>query len=423
VSSGRALHGANFDLRSSQLYLDTRRILGPDVIPTLAFITVLGKSMKKHDSSHLGQRSGLAQAAPEAASGNGNLTSDEIVGDAPGKQGPEPIQAAISVIIPAYNEEAAVTSQIMSIQEVLRSHGIEHEILVVDDGSEDKTGDKALAVGARVLRKPQNQGYGAALKTGIVAAEYDTIVMIDADGTYPPDQIPDLVNELQTADMVVGARTGNDVQIPWVRRPAKWLLGLLANRVSGQSIPDLNSGLRSFRRDCVRQYFSILSNKFSFTTTITLALLADDYRVVYHPINYYRRVGKSKITPRNFVDFTILVLRMAMLFQPLRIFVPLAFSCSLLGVLKAIADIVTVVSRSGGIGMSIFQQPIMSTSSVLLLLGGLHILLIGMVADGVLRRIGQGNRHMAPSHAVLSHEVRSNLDGQESDPESYKRQA
>ena len=154
---------------------------------------------------------------------------------------------------------------------------------------------------------------GLLIKTGIVAAEYDTIVIIDADGTYPPDQIPHLVSKLETADMVVGARTGTDVHIPWVRRPAKWLLGLLANRVSGQSIPDLNSGLRTFRRDCVRQYFSILSDKFSFTTTVTLALLADDYRVVYHPINYYRRLGKSKVTPRNFVDFTILVLRMAML--------------------------------------------------------------------------------------------------------------
>jgi hypothetical protein len=350
--------------------------------------------MMKQKQSGPGLESAVAQSDPETT-GNGNLA-----------------QTPVSIVLPAYNEEDAVASQIKSIREVMQSHGLSHEVIVVDDGSEDATAEKATAAGARVQRKPENRGYGAAIKTGILAARYDTIVIIDADGTYPPDQIPHLVGKLQTADMVVGARTGAEVRIPWVRRPAKWLLGILANRVSGQSIPDLNSGLRAFRRDCVKQYFSILSNKFSFTTTVTLALLADDYRVVYHPINYYRRVGKSKITPRNFIDFTILVLRMAMLFQPLKIFAPLAFACILLGIAKAAADVVTVASRAAVIDVSILQQPIMSTSSVLLLLVGLQILLIGMVADGVLRRIGQGNRDLAPSHAVLSHEVRPGPPGE-----------
>lgn len=373
--------------------------------------------MKKHEPSHLGQRSGLTQAAPEPASGNGNLTSDEIVGDALGKQRPEPIQA-ISVIIPAYNEEDGVGSQIVSIQQVMQSHGLRHEIIVVDDGSEDATAKKATEAGARVLRKPQNQGYGAAIKTGIVAAAYDTIVIIDADGTYPAEQIPELVNKLETADMVVGARTGDNVHIPWVRRPAKWLLGFMARRLSGQLIPDLNSGLRTFRRDSVTQYFSILSNKFSFTTTVTLALLADDYRVVYHPVNYYERVGRSKIRPRNFIDFAILVVRMAMLFQPLKIFTPLAFLCIMLGVVKAVADLATVLSRAPVWDLSLFQHPMLSVSAVLLLLVGLQILLIGMVADGVLRRIGQSNRNLVPSHAVLSHELPGNLHRREDAPES-----
>jgi glycosyltransferase involved in cell wall biosynthesis len=352
---------------------------------------------------------GLTQTAPQDALGNG---------DPRAKSDPPPIAAAISIIIPAYNEESAVAAQVTSIRKVMFSHGLTHEIIVVDDGSRDKTAQRAIEAGARVLQKPQNQGYGAAIKTGIVAATYDTIVIIDADGTYPPDQIPALVSKLDTADMVVGARTGSDVHIPWARRPAKWLLGLLANRVSGQSIPDLNSGLRTFRRDCVRQYFSILSNKFSFTTTVTLALLADDYRVVYHPINYYRRLGKSKITPRNFLDFTILVLRMAMLFQPLKIFVPLALSCSLLGVFKAIADIITVYSRTAVVDIASMQQPMLSTSAVFLLLGGLHILLIGMVADGVLRRIGQDNKHLVPSHAILSYELQPKLQADPPDQNS-----
>jgi glycosyltransferase involved in cell wall biosynthesis len=297
-----------------------------------------------------------------------------------------------------------------------------NEIVVVDDGSEDQTAEKALRAGARVVRHPENRGYGAAIKTGIVAAKYEVIVIIDADGTYPADQIPDLVTKLETADMVVGARTGSRVHIPYIRRPAKWLLGWLATRIAGKPIPDLNSGLRAFRRDCARQYFSILSNRFSFTTTITMALLADDYHVVYQPINYYQRVGKSKITPRHFMDFMILVLRMAMLFQPIRVFLPLAFGCSSLGMLKTIYDIVTSFLRMPTFSWSILYQPLLSTSAVLLLLTGLQLMLIGMVADGVLRRISQNNKPMVPSRAILLPPSHSKLQvGEEEAPWSVKK--
>ena len=224
--------------------------------------------------------------------------------------------------------------------------------------------------------------------------------MTDADGTYPADEISTLLAKLDAADMVVGARTGAEVHIPAIRRPAKKFLGWLAGCIAGQAIPDLNSGLRAFRRESVKQYFSILSNRFSFTTTVTLALLADDYLVAYHPINYYRRVGRSKVTPRHFMDFTILVLRMAMLFQPLKVFAPLAFLCGLLGGLKVFYDIATIFARAASVDWSLFYQPVLSTSAILLLLVALQLLLIGMVADGVVRRIGQQNRSLAPSHAI-----------------------
>jgi len=318
------------------------------------------------------------------------------------------VEMFISVVLPAYNEEAAVGAQVEAIRGVLSTHGMINEIIVVDDGSEDQTAEKALRAGARVVRHPENRGYGAAIKTGIVAAKYEVIVIIDADGTYPADQIPGLVTKLETADMVVGARTGNQVHVPYVRRPAKWLLGWLATRISGKPIPDLNSGLRAFRRDCIKQYFSILSNRFSFTTTITMALLADDYHVIYQPINYYQRVGKSKITPRHFMDFMILVLRMAMLFQPIRVFLPLAFWCSFFGMLKTIYDIMTSFLRMPTFSWSILYQPLLSTSAVLLLLTGLQLMLIGMVADGVLRRISQNNKPLIPSHAILVPEPFSN---------------
>jgi glycosyltransferase involved in cell wall biosynthesis len=324
----------------------------------------------------------------------------------------------VSVVLPAYNEEGAVGPQVEAIRRVLSAHGIINEILVVDDGSEDKTAGRALRAGARVVRHPENRGYGAALKTGINDAKYEIIVMIDADGTYPADQIPSLVSKLEAADMVVGARTGEEVRIPWIRRPAKWLLRWLAIHVTGQAIPDLNSGLRAMRRDCVKQYFPILSNRFSFTTTVTLAMLADDYRVIYHPINYYQRVGRSKIVPRNFLDFAILVLRMAMLFQPLRVFLPLAFWCFGLGTAKVIYDIVSLFQRTMTFEWSLLFQPVLSTSAILLLLVGLQLMLIGMVADAVLRRISQHHRPMAPSHAILVPGSNVNPEGERDEKSS-----
>lgn len=306
----------------------------------------------------------------------------------------------VSVVIPALNEEKGVGDQIRNIARVLNAEGIPYEIIVVDDGSTDRTAEQAAQAGARVLRHLENRGYGASLKTGIDAAQFDTIVISDADGTYPSDQIPALVAKLETADMVVGARTTNVSHVPFVRRPAKWMLGKLANQIAGRNIPDLNSGLRAFRRECVKQYFPILSNQFSFTTTSTLALMADDYRVVYHPIDYYPRVGESKIKPRHFMDFMMLVLRMAMLFQPMKIFVPLALTCAGLGIAKVLFDILSYIPRTGEFSWSFLFQPVLSTSAVLLLIVGLQLLLIGMVADGALRRIAQHNGPLVPSHGV-----------------------
>jgi glycosyltransferase involved in cell wall biosynthesis len=305
----------------------------------------------------------------------------------------------VSVILPVFNEEAAVGDEILRIRQVLAARGIPHEVIVVDDGSADRSGERAAAAGATVLRHVENRGYGAAIKTGMAAASHDTIVITDADGTYPADQIPELVGQLSTADMVVGARTGDDVHIPLVRRPAKWVLNWVATRVAGRKIPDLNSGLRAFRRECARQYLTILSNRFSFTSTITLAFLADDYRVVYHPINYHRRIGRSKITPWHFMDFLMLVLRLAVLFQPLRVFLPLSLVLGGLGVLKTIYDIFSLFPRTSASGWNILYQPVLSTTAILFLLVGFQLLVVGLVADGVLRRIAQ-RQPLVPSRAV-----------------------
>ncbi len=307
----------------------------------------------------------------------------------------------VSVVLPVFNEEGAVGAEIQKIQRVLESRGFVHEIIVVDDGSADESGARAAEAGAGVIRHIENRGYGAAIKTGMAAARYDTIVITDADGTYPADQIPELLAEMDTADMVVGARTGAEVHIPLVRRPAKWVLNWVATRVAGRKIPDLNSGLRAFRRECANQYLSILSNRFSFTSTISLALLGDDYRVVYRPISYFPRIGKSKITPWHFMDFMMLVLRLAVLFQPLRVFVPLATAFTTVGVLKAIYDVFAFLERNRAQSLESFLvQPLLSTTAVLFLVIGLQLLVVGLVADAVLRRIAQYHTPV-PSRAVL----------------------
>ena len=152
----------------------------------------------------------------------------------------------VSVIIPAYNEEGAIARQVETVRQVLLAGGYQFEIMVVDDGSSDRTGEEALKAEARLIKNIENLGYGASLKAGILAAKHDIIVIIDADGTYPPEEIPTLVADLEFADMVVGARIGEKVHVPLIRQPAKWFLRVLAERIAEQPIPDLNSGLRAF---------------------------------------------------------------------------------------------------------------------------------------------------------------------------------
>jgi len=291
------------------------------------------------------------------------------------KTSPE-IPLPVSVVVPAYNEEEGVASQIKAIRRVLEIHDITHEILVVDDGSQDATAEQAGQFCDTVIQHPENRGYGAALKTGINAAQYDTIVIIDADGTYPTDAIPEMLTHAQTYDMVVGARIGNNVKIPLTRKPAKWFLGKLASYLAGQAIPDLNSGLRVLKRSTVKKFYHILPSGFSFTTTITLALLCNDYFVHYHPIDYFQRVGKSKIRPSHAYHFGLLILRTIVYFNPLKVFLPLGSILFL-----------------GGTGKFIYDLFIgnLSESAVMGFLGAFIIWAIGLSSDQI-ARFGSGDR-------------------------------
>jgi glycosyltransferase involved in cell wall biosynthesis len=283
----------------------------------------------------------------------------------------------LSVVIPAFNEENGIGAVLQELDATLRRHGISAEYLVVDDGSEDGTATAAAAAGARVLQHRSNRGYGASLKTGIRAAHHEIIAITDADGTYPSEAIPEMLRRLEHADMVVGARIGKRVHIPLVRRPAKWLLNCVANYVSGAHIPDLNSGLRVFRRNVVMQYFSILPDQFSFTTTITMAMHCDKYAVRYVSIDYRERTGKSKIVPWDAGSFGILILRTAMLFKPLRVFLPVVSVCLLYAVTKMFIDLV------------VMGDPNISASAILMFISALVILMIGMLGDAIATRLGR----------------------------------
>ena len=205
----------------------------------------------------------------------------------------------VTVIVPAYNEEGGIGPTLEELVKIMAASELQHEIVVIDDGSTDRTAEVAGQHAVRLVRHKTNAGYGDALKTGIRLARYPLIAITDADGTYPNDRLAELVDVVasQDADMAVGARTGPEVTIPLIRRPAKWLIGRLAELAAGRAIPDLNSGLRVFRRATAMRMLSILPSGFSFTTTITLAMLNNGYTVEYLPVNYYARTGRSKICP------------------------------------------------------------------------------------------------------------------------------
>jgi len=246
----------------------------------------------------------------------------------------------VSVVIPAYDEAGGVGECLRSLLQALAAVDFTYEVIVVDDGSTDGTGDEARKVeGVTLIQHRQNLGYGAALKTGIRAAHGEIIVITDADGTYPVERIPDLVREMPEFDMVVGARTGEQVRVPALRKPAKWFLARLAGYLTEADIPDLNSGLRAFRRSDALRLFGILPSGFSFTTTITLAMLWTGMRVGFVPIDYHQRKGRSKIRPiRDTYNFIVLIVRTISYFNPLKVFLPAAGLVLALGVGKTLYD-------------------------------------------------------------------------------------
>lgn len=273
----------------------------------------------------------VLHASHQAPAAAGSLDAPVGVGVVP--------EVDVAVVIPAFNEEGGVGPIVTRVQSALVDTGLSFDVVVVDDGSTDGTALEAEMHGARVIRQEQNSGYGASLKKGIHATRSRFVVITDADGTYPPEQIGTLLLDAEKHDMVVGARAMTDVSIPVIRRPAKRFLGWLASYLSGHHIPDLNSGLRVMRRSVLMQFLHLLPSGFSFTSTITLSMLCTDHRVKYVPVACAPRVGSSKIRARDFQAFLMLVLRTIVLFNPLKIFLPLGTFLFTVGLAKLVYDI------------------------------------------------------------------------------------
>jgi len=277
---------------------------------------------------------------------------------------------SLSIVIPAYNEEQAVRSTVQDVDSVLGPLGIPYEVIVIDDGSKDATLAEARASSATVLANQVNLGYGATLKRGVRAAQHEYVAIMDADGTYPARFLPGMLAMCREQDMVVGDRGAAMKNVPLMRRPAKFMLNKLASYLAQRKLNDINSGLRVFRKSELVPFLPLLPDTFSFTTTITLCMSCNGKRMIYTPIDYGRRVGTSKIRPMDFINFTILVLRVMVLFNPLRVFIPLGLWLMILGVLKLIYDI--------------FQWNL-SETAVFAFLAAIMVWSLGLIADMIAR--------------------------------------
>ena len=288
----------------------------------------------------------------------------------------QPQLSGVSVVIPAFNEAAAIKSTVVRARAALAAlSGIDGDIVVVDDGSADDTGALAAAEGARVIHHPHNIGYGRSLKDGISAAAHDVVVIVDADGTYPIEDLARLLRSLQDGhDMVVGARSGERYHRGALKNPLRRILTFLVQFTTGRRVPDVNSGFRAFSRKTAMGYFGQLCDTFSFTTSLTLAYMMTGRFVAYVPIDYGEREGVTKVRLfRDTLRTLQYIVQAILYYNPIKIFLLLALSA------MAVTAVAVVLSQIvGG-----------STALVLATAGALMTITVfglGLLAD-LLRQI------------------------------------
>jgi glycosyltransferase involved in cell wall biosynthesis len=287
----------------------------------------------------------------------------------------------VTVVLPCYNEQDHVLEEIERITKAMDASGYTYELLAIDDKSTDNTlavlHDAATRFPAmRIQAFRRNGGSGTARRIGTQEARGKIVVWTDADMTYPNERIPELVSYLDShpdVDQVVGARTAEKGTHKILRVPAKWVIRKIAESLSGTKIPDLNSGLRAFRRSVSLPYLRLLPPGFSCVTTITLAFLSNQHAVDYVPIEYAKRAGHSKFHPfKDAYRYILQVLRMVMYFNPLKVLMPLALWLLGIGVVKGIVDLIRYHFH-------------ITTGTLLLFVTGLLIGAVALLADLIVR--------------------------------------
>ena len=273
--------------------------------------------------------------------------------------------SAVSVIVPAFNEEEAIADLVTA----LRTHDTWHEIIVIDDGSQDATAACAAAAGARVVRHPYNKGNGAAVKTGIRSATGEYILIVDGDGQHRPEDARRLISRLGEYDLVIGARSSG-TQATHTRRFGNSALNWLAGYLTDREIHDLTSGFRAARREHLREFVHLLPNGFSTPTTTTLAFIKAGYNVTFEPVEARQRQGHSKIRlARDGTKFLMIILRIVTIFSPLRVFLPLSAASFAVG---------------AGYGVwTIATQSHITNSSVLLIIFAVIVFLVGLISEQI----------------------------------------
>jgi glycosyltransferase involved in cell wall biosynthesis len=298
----------------------------------------------------------------------------------------------VSIILPVYNEHEHLKEEVERVRAAMDASEYRYEIIVVDDGSSDGSGELAETIpGIRLIRFVENRGSGSARKAGTAAARGRVTVWTDVDMTYPNDTIPRLVKELEGFDHVVGARTTEEGTVKALRVPAKWFIRKLASFLVSTKIPDLNSGFRAFRTDVARQYLRNLPTGFSCVTTMTMSFLAGGYSVKYVPIEYAKRAGRSKFHPiKDTSRYVIQMVRMVLSYNPLRIFLPTGFLLLAIGLGKVGYDYVVYDFH-------------VTTNTLLVLFAAFQVFAIGLLADLVVR-VTRDRDEVAPAAMVSDRE-------------------
>ena len=283
-------------------------------------------------------------------------------------------QFDVSVVLPVYNERGHLRAEIDRIRGALSTSPYSFEIIVVDDGSDDGSEvDLPTLEGIRLIRHSHNRGSGAARRTGTTAARGRVVVWTDVDMTYPNDEIPMLVKELDGFDHVVGARRTEEGTVRLLRVPAKWFIRKLASYLTETDIQDLNSGLRAFRRDVAMQYVHHLPTGFSCVTTLTMSFLSNGYSVKYIPIDYFPRAGRSKFHWwRDTKRYLLQVVRMTLSYNPLKVFLPIGTVLLLAGLIK--------------LGLDWRERDFrLAANTLLIFLAALQSITVGLLADLIVR--------------------------------------